>query len=287
MFVVSGVSGNTGSVVARTLLAQEKPVTVLVRDPNKGGEWKTKGAQVAVAPLEDAGAVARALAGAEGAYLLVPPNYRSENLLAEQAVVVDALAKAVAQSGVPHVVLLSSVGAQHEQGTGPIVTVHRAERAIGPAARNFTALRASFFLENWAGNVQAVVQQGVLHNFLTPDRKIPMIATADIGRFAAACLLNPAKGRRVLDLAGPADYSPRDIANGFAEQLGKPVRLETHPLAAVEPVLTGTGMPAGMARLFHEMYEGIESGLVAAEGTGELLRGETPASAVIARLLGK
>jgi uncharacterized protein YbjT (DUF2867 family) len=153
-------------------------------------------------------------------------------------------------------------------------------------ARNFTALRPSYFFENWASDVPGVVQQGVLHNFLTPDRKIPMIATVDVGRFAAASLLNPAKGRRVQEVAGPADYSPQDIANVFAEQLRKPVQLQTHPLAAVEPILTGAGLPGGVARLFREMYDGIESGRVAYEGTGELLRGETPASAVIAHLLG-
>jgi hypothetical protein len=36
MFVVTGVTGNTGSVVASTLLAAGKPVRVVVRDAKKG-----------------------------------------------------------------------------------------------------------------------------------------------------------------------------------------------------------------------------------------------------------
>lgn len=287
MFVVTGVTGHTGSVVARTLLAQGKPVTVLVRDAGKSDAWKNEGAQVAVAELGDAQAMARALTGAEGVYLLVPPDFRSENKLAAQARIVDALAEAVLRSRVPQVVLLSSIGAQHAQGTGPVVTLHYAEQALGAVAQHFTILRPSFFLENWAGSVHGVVQQGVLHNFFTPDRKFPMIATEDIGRFAAASLLNPAKGRRLRNLSGPLDYSPQDIAEGFAKQLGKPVRLETHPLSAVEPMLTATGIPADLAKLLHELYEGIESGLVAADGTGESLRGETPAATVIAKLVAK
>src|SRR6266576_2040536 len=74
-FVVAGVSGNTGKVVAESLLAQKRGVKVVVRDSAKGEPWKAKGAEVAVADLGDADALARALRGAEGAYLLIPPNF--------------------------------------------------------------------------------------------------------------------------------------------------------------------------------------------------------------------
>ena len=51
MFVVTGATGNTGSVVADTLLQLGKPVKVVVRDHAKGEAWKAKGAQVAIAEL--------------------------------------------------------------------------------------------------------------------------------------------------------------------------------------------------------------------------------------------
>ncbi|HSK05858.1 MAG TPA: NAD(P)H-binding protein, partial [Kofleriaceae bacterium] len=70
MYVIAGVSGNTGSVAADTLLAANKPVRVIVRDAAKGEPWKAKGAEVAIASFEDRAALARALAGATGAYLL-------------------------------------------------------------------------------------------------------------------------------------------------------------------------------------------------------------------------
>jgi uncharacterized protein YbjT (DUF2867 family) len=77
MFVVAGVTGNTGKVVAETLLAQKKPVRVLVRDEAKGAEWKRRGAEVVVAELDDAAALDRAFAGATGAYFLLPSLYAS------------------------------------------------------------------------------------------------------------------------------------------------------------------------------------------------------------------
>ena len=75
MYVVAGVTGNTGKVVAETLLAQKKPVRALVRDEAKGAEWKKRGAEVVVTELDDAAALSRALAGATGAYLLLPAQY--------------------------------------------------------------------------------------------------------------------------------------------------------------------------------------------------------------------
>ncbi len=53
MYVIAGVSGNTGKVVADTLLAQGKKVRVVVRDAQKGEAWKKRGAEVAVAELDD------------------------------------------------------------------------------------------------------------------------------------------------------------------------------------------------------------------------------------------
>jgi len=158
---------------------------------------------------------------------------------------------------------------------------------IWPAAKNLTILRAAYFFQNWAGGVDGVRNQGVLHNFLTPERKIPMISTADIGKIAAACLSDPARGRRVVELAGPEDYSPQDIAQAFAAAVGKPVKLETHPLDAVIPTFTAAGFSQDLARLFREMIEGINMGHVAYEGKGATFqRGDVTASEAVNQLLG-
>jgi len=287
MFVIAGATGNTGSVVTGTLLAHGKSVTVLARDARKAERWREKGARVAAASLDDAKALTAAFAGAEGAYLLIPPNPSAPDVLEYCAVISDALANAVKSSGIAHVVLLSSIGAQHAHGTGPIRSLHHAESAIGAAAKNLTVLRAPFFLQNWAGSIDAVRNQGVLHNFLTPDRKIPMAANADIGESAAGCLTDPARGRRLVELAGPEDYSPRDIAQAFTTVLGKPVKLETHPLDAVVPTLTAMGFSQDMARLYREMLEGVNSGHIAYERKdAPSQRGKVTASEAISRMLG-
>ena len=74
MFVVAGASGNTGSVVAETLLARGEKVRVLARDAKKVEPLVTRGAEVTVLGLDDVEKLTEALRGAEGAYLLLPPN---------------------------------------------------------------------------------------------------------------------------------------------------------------------------------------------------------------------
>lgn len=288
MYVIAGATGNTGSVVASALLAQGKSVTVLVRDAWKAEAWRRKGAQVAVAALEDAKAVGAVLAGAEGAYLLLPPNYATQDLLETNRQVAESLAEAVRTSGVGNVVFLSSIGAQHEGGTGPIRGLHHAETVISAAAKNVTFLRAAYFLQNWAPNLAGARADGVLHNFLTAERKIPMVSAVDIGRVAARYLLEPANGRRVVELAGPEDYSPRDIAKVLVAALGKPVKLETHPVEAAAPTLTAMGFQEGTARLYAEMLGGINSGHVDYEGAGAtFVRGSVTAAEAIGEMLGR
>ncbi len=60
MYVVAGVTGQTGSAVAETLLGQGKAVRVIVRSAEKGETWRARGAEVAVASLEDANSLRKA-----------------------------------------------------------------------------------------------------------------------------------------------------------------------------------------------------------------------------------
>ena len=110
--------------------------------------------------------------------------------------------------------------------------------------------------------------QGILPSFLSPDRKIPMIAARDIGHIAAECLLDQPKGRRVLELSGPADYSARDVAAAVGRRLKHEVAVKPLPTTAVVPTFTAMGFSENAAQLFAEMYDGLESGRITYEGNG-------------------
>jgi uncharacterized protein YbjT (DUF2867 family) len=286
MYAIAGVTGNTGSVAAETLLAQGKPVRVIVRDAAKGAAWRQKGAEVAVAALDDAAALTQALTGVEGVYLLIPPDLTTADPLGKAARFTQAYVDAITAAKVPHVVLLSSVGAQHPDGTGPIQYLHRAEAALAGTGTALTALRPAYFQENIAGSLGSLAT-GTVYTFLPNDLAFPQIATKDIGKAAALALVEgqPAGTKRVIELAGPADVSGNDVQAALRRITGKDINVVAAPLDAVVPTFTGFGMSAALAALYQEMYAAIMSGRVAYEGAP--VKGtttfETTLGAILAR----
>lgn len=267
MFVVSGVSGHTGAVVASTLLERGKKVRVIVRAADKGEAWQRRGAEVAVADLADAAALAEALRGAEGVYALVPPDYAADDPLVTQGRVAEAWAQAVAKAKPGHVVLLSSLGAELPSGTGPILTVHHAEEKLRATGVKLTAVRAAYFMENWGSVAQPVKSDAVLPSTLAPGKAFSMVATADIGRVAAEALLDGARAPGVLELAGPRDYTPEEVAAAFGRALGRAVNVVPVSDAQIVPALTGAGMKPKLAALFREMIGSLNAGRLQWNGT--------------------
>ncbi|HET9045313.1 MAG TPA: NmrA family NAD(P)-binding protein [Casimicrobiaceae bacterium] len=287
MYAVAGVSGQTGAAVAEALLAAGEKVRVIVRRPDAGDAWRKRGADVAVAELANAAALAAALRGAAGAYLLNPPAYATPDPFAVAAAVGAAFAAAIDESGVGRVVVLSSVGAQIAQGTGVIGSNHRIEQALARVAAPVASLRARYFFENWRHVLGAVKASGVLPSFLAPtDRRIGMVAVADIAAAVTSLLRGAAwQRRRVVELSS-FDASPDEVARALASVLDKPVKAVAVPREQWAGILAGNGMSPAAVAAFVEMYDGINSGLVAPEPGAQLLAGRMDLASVARKLVG-
>lgn len=284
MFIVTGATGHTGSVVAQTLLAAGKQVRVVVRDAAKTTQLRALGAEVFVADLADQAALARAVRGGEGVFLLSPPEMVAEDFVAERKRLTQAQVDTLSAEKVPHVVLLSSIGAQLSSGTGPVMTLHNAEQQLRAAGVPSTFVRAGYFLENWGAVAHAVKNDGVLPSFIAAGRVVPSVGTVDIGKAAAQALLDGPRGVRVIELNGPRDVTPSDVAAIFSRALGKPIRVVEAPLDAVVPTFTGFGVSHDIARLYREMYEAIAANRLVPE-PGEHQRGTTPVEDTLRALL--
>jgi uncharacterized protein YbjT (DUF2867 family) len=287
MYVVTGATGNTGSVVARQLLEAGKKVRLLVRDPVKAQALAAQGAEIVRGDLTDADAVARAFAGATGLYLMSPPDLTSTDFIAERTKLMGKLATITKAAGVGHVVLLSSLGAEHAEGTGPIRTVRAAEKALESTGLPVTFVRAAYFLSNWAGVLPVARQDGVLPSFLPAALVSPTVAVNDIGPVAARALLEGPRGRRVIELAGPREVAPADVAAAVAKVLQRPVKVAEAPLEAVVPTFKSFGISENVAELYREMYQAIRAGKLVLGGPGnELVRGPTSLEDGVRALLG-
>jgi uncharacterized protein YbjT (DUF2867 family) len=266
---------------ARGVSSSSRPL----RTAAKAARLKALGAEVFVADLADQPALARAVRGAEGVFLISPPDIAAKDFIAERKRLTQQQVDTLAAEKVPHVVLLSSIGAQHAAGTGPILSVHNAEQQLRAAGLPVTFVRAAYFVENWGAVVQAVKSDGVLPSFLAAGTPISMLSTPDIGKTVARALLEGPRGVRVIELTGPSDASPNDVAAAFSGILGKPVQVVEAPLDAVVPTFTSFGVSSNVAGLFREMYEALAKGKLVPE-PGEHVRGTTSTESTLRGLLG-
>lgn len=285
MHVVFGANGRAGGETAHALIERGEKVRVVLRRPGQDTAWRERGAEVAIAEMDDAGAVAAALDGASAAFLLNPPPVDGDPY-ARTGEIGTALAEGARRAQLPRAVVLSSVGAQHASGTGVIATLNRIEALLDGAAPAIAFLRPGYFVETWSEVAEAAVSGGVLPTFLEPAQKIPMVSTIDVGRAAAHLLCENWSGKRIVELGGPEDWSASDVAAAFAEVLGRPVAPAFVPPEGRAAVLAEAGVPVEVAAALLGMYEGLASGRIAREPGIEQRRGAVSLRTAIMRIVG-
>lgn len=286
MYVITGATGRTGAAAAQILMAQDCPVRVVLRTAEAGAPWEAAGAEVALADFNDAEAMAAALAGATGAYLMTPPLVEAADLLGEREPIEANMIAAVQANAVPHVVLLSALGAHHDSGTGQIVGLHRMEQKFAAAGIPFTSLRAAYFMENWAAVLAPAKTNGALPSFIAPtDMKVPHVSTGDIGRAVAEYLQQPTDGARTVAVVGPQALSADDVAGVLGQLLGQEMPAVALPRDKWDGVWDGLGWSADRKRLYGEFFEGLNSGHVVYAGDEEEWRGEEGISDVLGRMV--
>ena len=266
MFVIAGASGRTGKVVVETLLSQGKQLRVVTREASRVEPLRSRGAQVAVAALDDEQALGRALEGAAGFYTLLPDDPSLPDFHGDRRRMVDAMAAAIRARRVPHVVFLSAAAAMLPDGNGPAEDLHYAERTLRDAAPKLTIIRASYFQDNVLGTAEVARSEQIYPSFLpSADFAFPTVATRDVGRLVARLLVEPPARTEVIDLVGPS-YSTRDMAEKLGRALGKSLRIVDIPAAAHVDALSQAGLPKPFAEAVAEMFACFASGRISPQG---------------------
>ena len=263
MYVILGASGNTGSIIANSLLSKGRKVRVIGRDAGRLQSCVRKGAEAFTANVSDAAALTKAFRGALAAYLMLPPITSREDQERDS----DGIAKAAKESGLLYAVHLSSYGAHVPEGTGPVAGLHSSEQKLNAInGLNVLHLRAAYFMENNLEAIGMIHAMGVFGHALLPDLKLPMIATPDVGDYAAQRLLDlDFSGKQTRELLGERDLSMAEATAIIARGIGKPdLRYEQFPYEQVQQVLEQMGMPPKKAAVYIEMFRAINAGVLAA-----------------------
>ncbi|KWA21267.1 NmrA family transcriptional regulator [Burkholderia territorii] len=286
MYAITGITGQVGGALARTLLAAGRPVRAVARSADRAAPWIARGCDVAVAEMSDAAALTTAFSNADGVFVLLPPCFDPSPGFPETRAVIDAVGAALRAARPRKVVCLSTIGAQATQ-ENLLTQLTMVEHAFDDLPMPVTFLRPAWFVENAAWDVATARDAGVIHSYLQPlDKPVPMVATEDVGRTAAALLQEEWAGTRIVELEGPRRVSPNDLANAFARVLGRPVRAEAVPRNTWAALFDAQGMRHPAPRM--RMLDGFNEGWIEFESAREdVVRGEIDADAVLHALVAR
>ena len=210
--LVTGATGNVGSLVTRRLIDRGDRPCVFVRDPQKARRLFGDRVEIRVGDLAD---MSSALAGIGDLFLL--------NSGPDLEVRDRAAAFAARAAGVRHLVKLSTLDVSTGIGTGSWHA--RGEDAVRESGVPFTFIRSSAFMSNALSWAHAIKSEGVLRTS-TGSGKIAFIHPGDIADVAVKALTTRAHDGEALVITGPQALTYGEMASRIGAAIGKTIRFE-------------------------------------------------------------
>lgn len=226
---VIGSTGQQGGAVVSALLDRGVPVRALVRDPSapRAQHLSRAGAELVAADLNDTGSLEESFRGTAGVFAMTafagPGGTRTE---IEHG---RALGNAASRAGVGRLVYSSVGGAERATGIPHFESKRRVEEYLEDLDLPITFIRPTFFMDNFASFSQPAMDGDELVVRLPLPGGVPlqMVSTRDIGRVAAAVLVEPESiAGESIEIAGD-EKAGEEVAEAFADALGIPARYES------------------------------------------------------------
>ncbi|MFB7650558.1 MULTISPECIES: NmrA/HSCARG family protein [unclassified Streptomyces] len=228
--LVIGATGNQGGATVRELLSSGWNVRAMVRNPDKpqARELARRGAILVRGDLDDEASLRRAMTGVHGVFSVQALAYEPATLAAEVRQG-KAVADAAKAAGIEHFVYSSVGGAERNTGIDHFESKAEIERHILTLGLPATVLRPVFFMNNLLHYADAAGER-LMALPVKPDKPMQLIASDDIGFFAAAAFDDPQRyvGRQI-ELAGDEITFP-EVAAIYERVTGVPTRLEALPI---------------------------------------------------------
>jgi uncharacterized protein YbjT (DUF2867 family) len=265
MYVIIGASGHIGSVVAQKLLQEGKQVRAIARDASRLDALKKAGAEIIVGSLYDTDLLYNAFQNSTAVLTMIPEDARVDDLVRHQDTVGGSISTALKLRRVPHVVNISSIGADVPEGTGPIAGLHRQEERLNRLEEcDVLHIRPSYFMENFLRNIPLIQHMGINGSSLRSDVPIGMIATRDVGAVAAARLSNlDFRAKSVIDLMGPRDLTMNEATRMIGSAIGKPdLQYIAFSYDDAEQGMIQAGLSPSVAGSANEMFRAFNEGLI-------------------------
>ncbi|MFE0654118.1 NmrA/HSCARG family protein [Streptomyces sp. NPDC059534] len=229
--LVLGGTGRQGGAVARELLRRGRTVHALVRDPAKAEAraLEEAGAVLVRGDLDDPASLLAAMRDVEGVFSV--QTFRGPGGCEAEVRQGRAVADAAVEAGVRHFVYSSVGGADRDTRVPHFESKLEVEEYLRTLDLPTTVLRPVMFHDILLDIApRPVAGELVLSMWLDPETSVQLIATSDIGVFAAEAFVNPeAWIGRVVEIAGE-DLTGPQMAAAFEAASGVPTRYQQLPI---------------------------------------------------------
>jgi uncharacterized protein YbjT (DUF2867 family) len=269
-YAITGATGNTGKIIAERLLEEGNKVRVIGRSAERLSPLVEKGAEARIGTIDDEKFLTEAFTGADAVYAMIPPDMTVDSVRAQQNRIGEALATAIENAGVEHVVFLSSLGAHVADKTGPIAGLHDVEKRLNELTGvHVLHLRPSYFMENFLAGVGTIRNMGVYGSPTRGDISLPIIATQDIGEYAAKRLSKlDFTGHSTRELHGERDLTMAEATSVLGKAIGiDDLAYVQFPYEDAENALMAMGFSPDGARSYSEMGKALNEGIITAQET--------------------
>jgi len=263
--VVLGATGTVGSKITEVLLSEGQHVTVIARHTEKLEKFRKMGAEIIAGDVSDVQLLTNAFSRAYSAFLILPDNPMAENTRAYQRQITSNLIQAIENSGIKHIVNMSSVGSHMHEGNGMMAGTGEQEVRLNQLKDvNVLHLRSAYFMENFLRIMGMVKKMGFHGTVADGDHAIPMVATKDVAEVAAMHLVNlDFTGKRVHAVMGPRNYTYRELTTIIGKAIGIPdLHYVQIPVEQARQTFLSNGFSADFVTNLIEMGTAIQSGFM-------------------------
>ncbi|TPG45179.1 NAD(P)H-binding protein [Flavobacterium pectinovorum] len=260
---ILGSLGNIGKPLTKKLIASGNQITVISSNADRTEAIETLGAKAAIGSVSDAAFLKSTFAETDAIFALTPPNMGGSNIIENTTDAGKAIATAIKEAGIKRVVMLSSIGADLPNGTGPITGLHNIEKIYEILENvSVTFLRAGFFYTNLYNDVPMIKGAGIIGSNYAAETKIPFVHPENIATAAAEELQKTTSGKNIRYIVSDV-RTPNEVAKVLGLAIDKPELPWVE--FTDEQALGGmkqAGLPDEIAGLYAEMGAGLRSGKI-------------------------
>jgi uncharacterized protein YbjT (DUF2867 family) len=266
---ITGSLGNIGKPLTKKLVKKGHQVTVISSKAERQKEIETLGAKAAIGSMEDADFLSAIFKGADVVYImetLGAGTYSNPDidLMAAISKIGNNYKQAIQQSGVKHVVHLSSIGAHTDKGNGILAFHYNVENILKqlPDDVSIKFMRPVGFYINMLAFIPTIKAKEAIVSNYGGDDKEPWVSPLDIAAVIAEEMEKPFNGRTIRYIASD-EVSPNEVATILGEAIGKPdLKWLVIPDEQMLSGMISSGMNPKIAKGFIEMNEGRRGGVL-------------------------